>query len=640
MHNWKVWIALAAALGCSARRAGEATVATVAPVADSRERQALVAGRLHDASSAPALTALLSDAQVGDLAAWALGRIDGGEPALVACLRARCPAAAEAARALGGPGRGPAAISALAAALDGKSALAAEAAVALAIAARMGGKEGAAAVAAAARAPLLSALGRPEVPVRAGAAMALGRLPEDRAQALAPALGAALRDPDELVRAQAARAAGRLGASAAELLPLLADPDWRVRVEAARALPGTKGAAAVIGAALPAATAAAAGGAKWAHALAALLDAAGRAGVELPEPKSLRAPSPAATAAIRCAAAEAHDRAAARLDWTPGCGAGVEPDWRTRLRAGALAAELATSPEAAAYAAAVAALGDPDGRVRGQAAGAAGAALLPLLLKLLEADPDPYVVAEVAGALAKDGKLAQAALPAALGAVQRFSAAKDKPAGPPEVDALVALVQLVAAGRRGAPPPAPDPLRALLPAGSVALYKALAEVLPVASLGAPPALPTPGAAVAGRQARSLVIATTAGELTVALHTGEAPESSAALAGLARRGFYDGLSWHRVVSDFVVQGGDPRGDGDGGPGFTLPDEHSPLRFRRGTMGIATNGPGTETGGSQLFFCHSAEPHLDGRYTVVGELTSGQEVMDALQVSDAIVSVRAE
>ena len=110
------------------------------------------------------------------------------------------------------------------------------------------------------------------------------------------------------------------------------------------------------------------------------------------------------------------------------------------------------------------------------------------------------------------------------------------------------------------------------------------------------------------------------------------------ASLARAKTYDGLFFHRVVPDFVVQGGDPHGDGNGGPGWSLPDEHTPLRFLRGTLGIATSGP--DTGGSQLFVCHSPQPHLDGRYTIAGELESGEAVLDALQVGDEIRTVVAE
>ena len=138
----------------------------------------------------------------------------------------------------------------------------------------------------------------------------------------------------------------------------------------------------------------------------------------------------------------------------------------------------------------------------------------------------------------------------------------------------------------------------------------------------------------------LRLRTTAGDLTLELRSadGEAPLTSAAIAALAARGFYRSLSWHRVVPDFVVQGGDPRGDGEGGPGWALPDEHSPLPFRRGSVGIATNGP--ETGGSQIFICHSAQPNLDGRYTVFAELHSGESTLDSLQVGDEILTASVE
>jgi len=259
---------------------------------------------------------------------------------------------------------------------------------------------------------------------------------------------------------------------------------------------------------------------------------------------------------------------------------------------------------------------DPDGRVRGAAAGAAGVAFADDLRQLL-GDPDPYVVQEAAGALAKlpaDPRSKDAA----AAAVRRLGAAHLKAAGDPESDALTALVELT------------GPLPELLPTPNPPLS---------AALGKPHiAVPVPAEARALPQARVLRLRTTRGDLTIALRPDVAPLTSSSLAALARRGFYDGLSFHRVVPDFVVQGGDPRGDGDGGPGWSLPDEHSPLRFERGTLGIATSGP--ETGGSQFFLCHSRQPHLDGRYTVAGQLRSGDEVLDALQPGDTIVSATAE
>jgi cyclophilin family peptidyl-prolyl cis-trans isomerase len=152
------------------------------------------------------------------------------------------------------------------------------------------------------------------------------------------------------------------------------------------------------------------------------------------------------------------------------------------------------------------------------------------------------------------------------------------------------------------------------------------------------AVPVPAEARAMPGAHVLRLHTSRGDLAIELRPDVAPLTTSALGALARRGFYDGLTFHRVVPDFVVQGGDPRGDGDGGPGWSLPDEHSPLRFVRGTLGIATNGP--ETGGSQFFLCHSSQPHLDGRYTVAGQLSSGDDVLDALQPGDTILSATAE
>jgi len=103
----------------------------------------------------------------------------------------------------------------------------------------------------------------------------------------------------------------------------------------------------------------------------------------------------------------------------------------------------------------------------------------------------------------------------------------------------------------------------------------------------------------------------------------------------KRGFYRGLSWHRVVSHFVVQGGCPRGDGWGDPGWTLPDELTDLPFLRGALGMPKAGP--DTGGCQLFFCHAPTPHLDGRYTLFGYVRSGFETVDLLEEGDLILGV---
>ena len=625
----------------------------------ARARAALAAGRIADPAAIPALRALLADAAAAGTAAWALGRIPGGEAALLECLATSnssptstppCAAPAEAARALGFGPRGDAVPAALAAALAGPADLAAAAATALGVLARTGGKGADAAIAGAARAGLEAALIRGEPAVRAGAAYALGRVPRGAAPA---ALAAVLRDREPEARALAARAWGKQGGSVEALAPLLRDADWRVRVEAARALALVPGGSSAIAAALPLAAAELAqrdAAARWTHPLAALLEAAPAAQLaagSLPAPPSLSGPTAASTAAARCAAALARDRIAGRIAETPGCAAGLEPDWRGRMRTGTLAAEMAER-DGAARTAAAAALRDPDGRVRGAAAGAAGAALADELRSLLD-DPDPFVVAEAAGSLAKEPALAAASIPAALRAVRRLAPARMRPAGDAEADALASLAQLLGAADTRAAEAVPA-LLSLQPAGSPFLHRALVEALRAlhgpAPQAPPPAPAVPAAAAAegfpGSPARPrfLRLRTTAGDLTLGLRSsrGEAPLTSAAIATLARRGFYADLGFHRVVPDFVVQGGDPRGDGDGGPGWALPDEHTPLRFVRGSVGIATNGP--ETGGSQLFLCHSAQPHLDGRYTLFAELRAGAAVMDALQVGDRILEASSE
>ncbi|HET9834246.1 MAG TPA: peptidylprolyl isomerase, partial [Vicinamibacterales bacterium] len=97
-----------------------------------------------------------------------------------------------------------------------------------------------------------------------------------------------------------------------------------------------------------------------------------------------------------------------------------------------------------------------------------------------------------------------------------------------------------------------------------------------------------------------------------------------------------LTFHRVVPDFVVQGGDPRGDGEGGPGYTVRDEISQRVYLRGTVGIALDWH--DTGGSQFFITHSPQPHLDAKYTVIGRVLAGMDVVDRLQQNDVIRRIR--
>jgi cyclophilin family peptidyl-prolyl cis-trans isomerase len=139
------------------------------------------------------------------------------------------------------------------------------------------------------------------------------------------------------------------------------------------------------------------------------------------------------------------------------------------------------------------------------------------------------------------------------------------------------------------------------------------------------------------QNAKLTVTTEKGEFEISLYTDDAPLTSANLFALARKGFFRSLTFHRVVPDFVAQGGDPRGDGNGGPGYTIRCEVNHKPYARGVVGMALSGK--DTGGSQFFVTAAPQPHLDGRYTAFGEVTKGQEVVDALLEGDKIVEVRA-
>jgi len=105
--------------------------------------------------------------------------------------------------------------------------------------------------------------------------------------------------------------------------------------------------------------------------------------------------------------------------------------------------------------------------------------------------------------------------------------------------------------------------------------------------------------------------------------------------LARRGYFNRITFHRVVPNFVIQGGDPRGDGNGGPGYSIRCEINMVPYDGGAVGMALSGK--DTGGSQWFVTHSPQPHLDGGYTVFGRVVDGMGVVDSIVRGDAILSV---
>jgi cyclophilin family peptidyl-prolyl cis-trans isomerase len=132
------------------------------------------------------------------------------------------------------------------------------------------------------------------------------------------------------------------------------------------------------------------------------------------------------------------------------------------------------------------------------------------------------------------------------------------------------------------------------------------------------------------------IETAKGTVEIELAVLDAPQTVQNFITLARRGYFNGLQIHRVVPNFVVQDGDPRGDGSGGPGYSIRDELNDRPCLRGTVGMALSGP--DTGGSQFFITLSPQPHLDAKYTVFGQVVQGMDVVDGLRQLDTIERIR--
>jgi cyclophilin family peptidyl-prolyl cis-trans isomerase/HEAT repeat protein len=144
------------------------------------------------------------------------------------------------------------------------------------------------------------------------------------------------------------------------------------------------------------------------------------------------------------------------------------------------------------------------------------------------------------------------------------------------------------------------------------------------------------AIVSPRYSPRALIDTDKGTIEFELAVLDAPLTVANFITLARKGFFNGIALHRVVPDFVVQDGDPRGDGEGGPGYTIRDEINQRPYLRGAVGMALDWQ--DTGGSQFFITHSPQPHLDGRYTVFGNVVNGMDVVDRLVPGDTVRRVR--
>lgn len=135
----------------------------------------------------------------------------------------------------------------------------------------------------------------------------------------------------------------------------------------------------------------------------------------------------------------------------------------------------------------------------------------------------------------------------------------------------------------------------------------------------------------------IVIHTNKGDIHLTVFASKTPVTAASFLNLAKRGFYDGLTFHRVIADFMIQGGDPTGTGAGGPGYRFEDEvNTGLKHDKpGILSMANAGPGTN--GSQFFITHVPTPWLDGKHTVFGEVTKGQDVVNAIKQGDTIKNI---
>ncbi|HEX6597682.1 MAG TPA: peptidylprolyl isomerase [Gemmatimonadaceae bacterium] len=448
----------------------------------------------------------------------------------------------------------------------------------------------------------------------------------------------AARSPASVVREQAARGLARgvagdsLGDSALVVLRLLAlDSVPRVRVNAVRMLSsyGPR-ASRELGTALRDPDAGVRVTA--AQSLAAVLDSSAAAWAS-----AFTADTALAVREAVADGAAAHGVALAGVaSWR------TSPDWH--LRAAAVSLDAHGSADEAAQRL-TAWLRDRDPRVR-TAAAAALAALMDSAtaresvreaLRASLTDRDPFVRAAALGGLSNGAT----ATDLALGLDSYAGHVGDR-----EPDARLAFWQLVdsALARGGATVPETllsrlstlqrpaDPLERIA-AARVPRFTAWADS---AGTARPLAWYEARAEDAIRRPeRTAQIRTARGIMVLTLFAWDAPLTVHNFTSLAQRHYFDGQRFHRVVPNFVIQAGDPRGDGNGGPGYAIRDEINRHRYGRGALGMALSG--ANTGGSQWFITHSPQPHLDGGYTIFGELRAGASVLDQIVQGDRIVRI---
>ncbi|MCE2515496.1 MAG: HEAT repeat domain-containing protein, partial [Acidobacteria bacterium] len=313
-------------------------------------------------------------------------------------------------------------------------------------------------------------------------------------------------------------------------------------------------------------------------------------------------------------------------------GLGPDPDWRVRRAVADAMRQV--DPEAAA-ARLTAMLDDPDERV------------LPNVLEALAAVGAPSAGATLTACLRASDVVVRRTAARLLGELRppagEAALAEAYRAGLSDPSYLARAAVLRALAAYGLPA-AGETLHAALDdpdwAVRVVAAELLADLAPGGGDYARAIRPAPAAGtdygapdlVAPPVSPHVYIETDRGTIQIELAVLDAPLTADNFMRLARRGFYDGLSFHRVVPNYVVQGGDPRHDSEGGPGYTLRDELNELPYLRGTVGMALDW--RDTGGSQFFITHSPQPHLDGRYTAFGRVVAGMEVVDAMLPGDRI------
>ncbi|MEZ5335602.1 MAG: peptidylprolyl isomerase [Methanolobus sp.] len=137
--------------------------------------------------------------------------------------------------------------------------------------------------------------------------------------------------------------------------------------------------------------------------------------------------------------------------------------------------------------------------------------------------------------------------------------------------------------------------------------------------------------------KKAIIETGKGNIVLELFEKDAPKTVANFEKLIKEGFYDGLTFHRVIPNFVIQGGCPKGDGTGGPGYSIKCETKGNPRKHGTGALSMAHAGKNTGGSQFFITHSPQPHLDGVHTVFGQVIEGQDVVNKIKAKDKMNKV---